>query len=74
VAAKSRTEESFMGKITHQQQLLLQAYTISYVLSAAFMDLQMAYSIWLVATKSNDREGNESAVVREGRHESANGL
>jgi hypothetical protein len=37
VATKSRTGKSFMGKITDQQQLLPKAYTISYVLSAAFM-------------------------------------
>jgi hypothetical protein len=45
VATKSRTGKSFMGKITDQQQLLPKAYTISYVLSADFMDLRMAYGI-----------------------------
>jgi len=35
-----------MGKIIHKQQLLLRAYSISYVLSAALMDLRMADGLW----------------------------
>ena len=46
VAIKSRTGKSFMGKIIHKQQLLLRAYSISYVLSAALMDLRMADGLW----------------------------
>jgi hypothetical protein len=47
---KIKNGREFCGKITEQQQLLLQAYTISYVLSAAFMDPRMAYSVGLAAT------------------------
>jgi len=51
VAIKSRTGKSFMGKIIHKQQLLLQAYSISYVLSAALMDLRMADGLWRQSQK-----------------------
>ena len=52
---KIKNEEEFCEEITHTQ-LLLQAYSISYVLSAALMDLRMAHSLWLVVTKSRTGE------------------
>jgi hypothetical protein len=59
VATKSRTGKSFMGKITDQQQLILKAYSISYVLSAAFMDPRMTYTKQLMATIQDAERGSQ---------------